>query len=203
MKWIWPLLFLSLHTLVVFGQKKVKAKADFYKEVKHVNKEGVENGSYEMKTKKGRVLITGQFDNGKKVGIWKFNDRRGQPYLTYDFDQGEVLHSALSLQVKKGDKWITLKDTPPHSNQIGEYVYTMYKEFNYPAIAYKNGVEGIVMVAVELDKTGMPSNSKVIRDIGANLGKETLRLASLLTIQWDIPDDQHYRILIPMKFAIK
>lgn len=74
----------------------------------------------------------------------------------------------------------------------------MYKEFDYPEQAYKDGAEGTIM-----DSNGNPSKSEVLRDIGAGLGEEALRLTDLLKIKWDLPDSRSYRVIVPIKFALK
>ena len=50
----------------------------------------------------------------------------------------------------------------------------------YPPIAKENGVEGTVVVQFIITKEGNIKDIKVIRDIGANCGKEAIRLIKLM-----------------------
>ncbi|MCB0634149.1 MAG: TonB family protein [Saprospiraceae bacterium] len=81
-----------------------------------------------------------------------------------------------------------------------EYVY---KQINYPAVARKNGVEGMVVVGFVVNTDGTISNAKVLRDIGAGCGDEALRVVNSMNkngIRW-IPGN-HEGKTVPVQFNL-
>jgi len=86
----------------------------------------------------------------------------------------------------------------------------IYKNIKYPAIARENGVEGTVVIQFVVDKDGGISESKVLRDIGAQCGDEALRVVKLMDqkgIKW-VPGKQRGRPVrvqfnLPVKFRLE
>ena len=56
----------------------------------------------------------------------------------------------------------------------------IYKNIKYPAIARENGVEGQVVVTFVVEKDGTVTDARVLRDIGAGCGQESLRIVELM-----------------------
>ncbi len=54
-----------------------------------------------------------------------------------------------------------------------EYIY---KNIRYPAMARENGVQGQVVVSFVVNKDGSVTDAKILRDKGAGLGEEALRI---------------------------
>ncbi len=54
-----------------------------------------------------------------------------------------------------------------------EYIY---KNIKYPAMARENGVQGQVVVSFVVNKDGSVTDAKILRDKGAGLGEEALRI---------------------------
>lgn len=85
----------------------------------------------------------------------------------------------------------------------------LYKHINYPAIARENGVEGTVVIQFVVEKNGSISGAKVVRDIGAQCGREALRVVNLMNSQgkrW-IPGKQRGKSVkvqfnLPIKFRL-
>ncbi len=87
-----------------------------------------------------------------------------------------------------------------------EYVQ---KELKYPEIAKENGVEGMVVASFIVMEDGTLSDIKVLRDIGAECGKEVKRVIEKMNIEklnW-IPGKQRgkavrVRFNLPVKFKL-
>ncbi len=83
------------------------------------------------------------------------------------------------------------------------------QNIQYPAIAKDNGVEGTVIVQVVIDKNGMIKTPIVVRDIGADCGKEALRVVNLMNeknLRWT-PGKQKGQTVnvqynLPVKFSL-
>jgi protein TonB len=86
----------------------------------------------------------------------------------------------------------------------------IYKNIKYPAIARENGVEGTVVIQFVVEKDGAISDAKIVRDIGAQCGQESLRVVNLMNsenLKW-IPGKQRGRPVkvqfnLPVKFKLE
>ena len=56
----------------------------------------------------------------------------------------------------------------------------IYKNIKYPAIARENGVEGQVVVTFVVEKNGKVTDARILRDIGAGCGQESLRIVNMM-----------------------
>lgn len=86
----------------------------------------------------------------------------------------------------------------------------LYSNIRYPAIARDNGVEGNVVLSFIVEKDGSISNPKVIRDPGAGLGDEALRIVDMmaeLPQKWTpgVQRGRNVRVqfILPVKFQLK
>ncbi|MEM9990883.1 MAG: TonB family protein, partial [Bacteroidota bacterium] len=85
----------------------------------------------------------------------------------------------------------------------------IYENIEYPKEAYAQKVEGTCVVQFVVNKNGQVCDAKVVRDIGAGCGAESLRVVELMKekgIQWN-PSTHHNRlkfvqINLPVKFRI-
>ena len=83
------------------------------------------------------------------------------------------------------------------------------ENLKYPEEAQKNGIEGVVVVQLLIDKTGRIQKPTVVKDIGGQCGAEALRLVKLMAqkdIHW-IPGQQDGQAEIvefnlPVKFSL-
>jgi protein TonB len=93
------------------------------------------------------------------------------------------------------------------SKKLLEFIY---KNIKYPAIARENGVEGTVVVQFVVEKDGSIEAAKVVRDIGAGCGEESLRVVELMNkknLKWT-PGKQRGRAVrvqfnLPVKFRLE
>lgn len=86
-----------------------------------------------------------------------------------------------------------------------EFIYTHVR---YPAKARQNGVEGAVVVSFVVEKDGSITNPKVIRNPGAGLGEEALRIVGMMADgeKWT-PGKQRgqnvrVQFIIPIRFEL-
>lgn len=80
----------------------------------------------------------------------------------------------------------------------------------YPSLARRNGVEGTVVISFIVETDGRLSDIKILRDIGANTGKEAVRLIEQMNergIRW-LPGQQRDQLVrvqynLPVKFRME
>ena len=85
----------------------------------------------------------------------------------------------------------------------------LYSHIKYPATARQNGVEGNVVISFVVEKDGSITDPKVIRDPGAGLGEESVRVVHMmgdLPEKW-IPGRQRgeavrVQFILPVKFQL-
>ena len=56
----------------------------------------------------------------------------------------------------------------------------VFSNIRYPELARVNGIEGTVVIAFVVDRTGQIQNPQIVRDIGAECGKEALRVVKMM-----------------------
>ncbi len=86
----------------------------------------------------------------------------------------------------------------------------LYGNIKYPAIARENGIEGNVVVSFVVEKDGAITDPKVIRDPGAGLGDESVRVVDMMSKlpqKWT-PGQQRgnavrVQFILPVKFELK
>ncbi len=61
-----------------------------------------------------------------------------------------------------------------------EVIQFLNKNIKYPALARENGVEGRVVVSFIVEKNGQITNIKILREPGAGLGTEAVRVVALM-----------------------
>ncbi len=82
----------------------------------------------------------------------------------------------------------------------------MYSKIKYPTVARTNDVEGLVVVQFVVAKDGSIVDVKILKDIGAGCGKETVRVAKGMP-KW-IPGKQRgkevsVRFNLPVQFKLR
>ena len=60
----------------------------------------------------------------------------------------------------------------------------LYKHLKYPTIAKENGVEGKIYIQFVVEKDGSITETKIVRDAGAGLGDESMRVVKKIN---DLP----------------
>lgn len=82
----------------------------------------------------------------------------------------------------------------------------IYDNIKYPSIARENGVEGTVYVSFVVEKDGSITDVKVVRDIGAGCGEESMRVVKKMP-RWQ-PGKQRGRPVrvqfnLPVKYKLQ
>lgn len=214
-------ILLTLLTLLTFtiswGQetkrKKYENESPPYKETYTVlkNNEEIKHGDYEKSHRS--LSVKGQYNNGKKVGIWEFIGNDGQLAQKIDFTNNKVTNfkpTDLSegYWIKTGD---TFKEGNPDEPPVfiggkGWFYYYFVTLLRYPADARRRNVEGKVYISATITKDGQMIDEKVEDGPGYGLSEEALRVFQLIPDDW-IParvngEAVDIKIVIPVTFKL-
>jgi len=72
--------------------------------------------------------------------------------------------------------FVIVEDMPEFPGGEQAMVDFIYDNLNYPTVAQKNGIEGLVVVSFIVNKDGSLSDIEVRRDIGGGCGQEAERV---------------------------
>jgi periplasmic protein TonB len=200
--------------LVAQDTKKIAISSDTppYEELYYVlrNDNTIKHGEY--KKSYGDRLIKGKFDNNKRIGIWDYLDRNGEPELRIDFDNQKVLINKPftfvdKFMIEKGDslKDVKLEEEPIFLGGRGNILYYLLG-LQYPVQARREGIQGTVLVSATITKEGKIIDEKVESGPSPVLNNEALRVIQLMPNEW-LPgkvngDEVDIRIFIPVKFKL-
>ena len=155
----------------------------------------VENEDYIVDYKNGRLKLEGSYLGQDPVNV-TFQETQVDPI----FKVVEEMPRFPGCEDMKG----TVNEKEECSKQkMLEFVYSNLK---YPAKARDAGVEGMCVVQFVIEKDGSIAEAKIVRDIGANCGVETLKVVNNFPI-W-IPGKQKGKAVrvqytLPVKFKLE
>ncbi len=86
----------------------------------------------------------------------------------------------------------------------------IYQNIKFPAIARENRIDGTAVVSFIVEKDGTVAELKVLRDPGARLGEEALRVVNLMNVQGKIwtpgrqaGENVRVQFNLPVKFRLQ
>lgn len=191
------LYILLMLSFVSFGQKKyktVKKKINLiHKEVYQIEKKSKlkEGFYYYIDTSKNDTLISGNYKDDKKVGLWKYYGRGKFPYLEYDFSTNKLISNRYritkdSTYIKKDDKYILDKvDSPQiHIGFKNQAEYDLAKSLTIPKSVIKNGTPTVFIYSFVISKDGILKNIKVEQSIDKEYDKKAIKTIKELDYNW-------------------
>ncbi len=114
--------------------------------------------------------------------------------------------SAQTTQTEKAEEkptyWVPNKALPAAEHYEGgiEAMYEFIgKELKYPALAMRNRVQGESIIGFTINEDGSTSGFKVLRNPGAGVGEEALRIARLLKFK---SPGYALNVSIPIQFKL-
>jgi hypothetical protein len=180
---------IGLLLLIAFGvtnlyAQKLKRKTQTtanIKEVFHIDrKTKIRQGrSYALRVDTKDTLSVGDYENGRRVGIWKFGHwKSGEEYLSYDFSSDVLIgmNDALladSFLVKTGNEFVYRKVDRPliyvgFNNELGVAIsqkIDVSKEM-------QKGETGVSVLSFGVDKTGALTGAKVVAPFSSSIEQQ-------------------------------
>jgi hypothetical protein len=201
------ILILSCAVYLSYGQvqtKKINKNINYYSEKYYVLKSdrNIKHGPFE-KRREGKLICKGQFNMNNKSGVWEYYNFSGDIELKYDFDSLKlVFWEKYNSDVEEGSRPVLF------IGSTVELLYSIAEEAKTPEEALQNNISEQVIVAVEIDSTGVAQNYYIKQGDYMFLLVEALRAVKEVTkdLQW-IPaqkegicvDSQYY---LPIKFTV-
>jgi periplasmic protein TonB len=140
---------------------------------------------------KGQLRVRGFYSENKRVGIWEFNDDKGETEQKVDFTNGQIMlyRSQLignTFKVYSGsDSVFALLDRPPlylgGTSRMKEHISS---EIVAPLHKANEKVLGTVFVEFIVDSTGKTSNHRILKGISPRCNAEALRVVRSLPDEW-------------------
>lgn len=175
----------------------------------------VRHGAYQLLMPKRKTVVKGQYNSGRKSGIWESYEEDGSLRMSYDYDTDKFI----ACHIKKEDnrtyrlaQSLSLLDTSisqkPVSLWPDTYIYSfLSKNLRYPEAAVEYGMGGKVLVSFVVDSYGHPGQFEVKNPIGFGMDEEAIRVLLLLPDLWlpgmvkDIPTAME--VTMPLTFRIE
>lgn len=194
------LLFLAciISSLFSFAQETkkivIKSKTPAFTEEFYVlvDSPDIRHGEY-VRTFNGEYGTSenGQYDRGKRVGIWQYKGFKGEIEQQIDFsNQKVILAKPLRLMTSsfiiQGDSLVenTASDLPLFLGGQSRISSYLIKHLEYPMSAKRVGMDGLVFVSAIVTKDGKLINEKVEMGLGYGLDEESIRVIQMLPDEW-------------------
>jgi periplasmic protein TonB len=210
------ILFLLTTSVHLFGQdtKKKTVSNDYpsYKETFYVLKSDEETKHGEYKKTYGGLLVKGQFENGKKAGVWEYYDRSGQLEQKIDFSANKIISTKpmtliKDYFIKDGElfKEVIPEEAPLFQGGQSGVIYYIWN-LRYPADARRMGTEGKVLISATITQDGKIIDEEILNGPGNGLREEALRVIEMIPDEW-FPGKVNgktvdIKIVIPVAFKL-
>ena len=176
-------------TSYVHGQETIlkEKKGESYYVLKSDPK--IKHGTYQY-SKKKQLIEKGQYDNGKKIGVWEFYDSDGSLEQKYDYSANQLLFNKSDSQFTNCKMIVEGKPTdkpevaPVFIGGFSRYKRLMMQNLKYPEEAKTKGLEGRETILVSLSKTGEITGLTIYKAIDQTLDQEAIRLINELPHEW-------------------
>ncbi|WP_282015309.1 energy transducer TonB [Marinifilum flexuosum] len=181
-----------------FGQKKYKRVkhqiTHLHKEIYQVDKKSKikEGFYYVVNTRTKDTLVTGEYLNNKRIGIWKFYKKDSTPHLEYDYDRNQLAsynsgNRIDSTFIKKGDKYVLDKVDNPQI-YIGfenQAEFDMIKKIKLPTELMEKHKSGSCLYSFIISKEGILKDITIEQSINKNLDKNAIKTIKELNYKWE------------------
>ncbi len=177
---------------------------------------GIRKGLFIDYHENGNKAKETNFEKGKEHGFQAIFDEEGNQVDLVEYVNG----------IKRGGGKTTAKSTTEKSGYVEVYdfgeeeIYKvveempeflggdkamlefMYSEIQYPAIAKKNGIEGLVVVDFVITPNGNITNASIKRDIGGGCGEEAIRIVKEMP-KWKPGKQRGKRVSVQFNLPVR
>lgn len=144
-------------------------------------------------TKNGRCKIrcSGNYSKGKKIGSWKFYNKKGELVQEYNYDSKKIISSTEttseeeSIVIMNGDTIKIKLDSPV--TFIGAYVMKNHyfsQNLHYPQSAIDKGLNGKVIVTFYIDENGNATGHFIKDKIGNGFDEAAIAAVKQIPNDW-------------------
>jgi protein TonB len=189
-------LFFLLICFNAFDQETVEVKTEgtevyevFYKLKK---KPYSKHGSYKVyRTSDNLLLVEGNYDMGKKSGIWTYYNSEGVVREKMDETTGKLTFynpdaDTVTTIIRVNGNTERVKLDWPVEYAEGESAMwkTIQTNIEYPEIAREEGISGEILISFFVGTDGIAREHAVLKGVAPILDEEALRVVKLLSDKW-------------------
>lgn len=194
----------------VVNKDKVSNLTEIYYVRKQEN--SIKQGEYTLVGPDKKVYIQGTYFNSQRTGVWTFCRYSGELSRKFDFDKDSVVEYKLNeedstaVMVRSIDGWQKKEVSSPPFPLYGDLNFIIGHNLTYPAKDKHDGVQGTVVVAILIDKSGVVVASGIKKGVDELLDQEALRLISQIPVWYPAVDNgkkMSCEFLIPVRFVLK
>lgn len=155
------------------------ASAKHQKMINYWNEKGekiVDNGNGFLESKDDYLTEKGNYKNGFKDGKWTGSSLKNTFSYEEIYSEGELV-SGVSIEHDGTKNEYTSLEVRPEPIKGMEHFYKyISSNFIAPKSAYKNKIQGKIIVAFVVDKEGKIVEPKITRSLGSELDNEAIRI---------------------------
>ncbi|WP_104384368.1 energy transducer TonB [Sphingobacterium sp. HMA12] len=157
------------------------------------------NGTFEFKNKKDTER--GQYANGVREGLWEGTFHKGKNRFEEWYENGTLTKAFTTDSTGNKHPYTQREVQPEYPGGIKKLMTFIAQNYNYPKEALNARVSGQLLISFVIETTGIPSEFKVINDLGygtAASGIEVIQKAKKWTpgYQFGLPVRVQYSLPI-------
>ncbi|MEJ8757894.1 energy transducer TonB [Pontibacter sp. H259] len=174
----------------------------------------VKHGPYVMQGRNWKC--EGQYDMGNRSGVWAFYDWQGNLDYKFDFSKNEEVYANRKsdtlrneIDVYTAGKYVKMEvdNRPFYMGGESRMMAHLARNIRYPAEAVRAHVQGMAVIAIEINEAGQATAFEIKEKVGAGLEEEALRVVRMLPHEW-VPamvDGKPVtaKIYVPVRFSIR
>lgn len=186
-----------------------------YKEVYSIltTDKKIKHGKYVSYGRNNKIQEKGEYELGKKIGLWEFYNWDGELEQKYNFTDNKIdwntsKESKLIIQTEVNGVFVDIKPDQFPVFIGGYYRLTRFVfALKYPVEARRNGTQGTVVISAIITVDGRMIDEKVEFGIGSGCDKEALRVLKEIPDEWISArhngELRNVKIFYPVKFKLE
>jgi len=155
------------------------ASAKHQKMINYWNEKGektVTNGNGFLESKDDYLTEKGSYKNGFKDGKWTGNSLKNTFSYEETYTEGELVSGVSFESDGTKNEYTSLELRPEPIKGMEHFYKYISKNFKAPKSAYKNKIQGKIIVGFVVDKEGKIIEPKILKSLGTELDNEAINV---------------------------
>lgn len=174
--------------------KIIKKNSPDYSEIYSVDKKTKrKDGAYLKLNKLTKdTLVSGNYSNNIKSGLWKYYDKSKNIYLTYNFENKYL--NRLSPKISETDSFFIKKDSlfvlekvdspPIYLGYKDEFRITLSDNLILPVEIIENKITGFCVCTFVVDEQGKMKDIQIEKSLNKKFGKNIIQTLEAINGDW-------------------
>jgi TonB family protein len=163
----------SVYLEVTWASSKYEKIINFWNEK---GEKTVDNGDGLLESKDDYLTEKGYYKNGYKDGKWIGNSLTNTFSYEENYSEGELVSGISFESDGTKNEYTSLEVKPAPVKGMSHFYKYISNNFNAPNSAYKNKIQGKIIVTFVVDKEGKIVEPKITRSLGNELDDEAIRI---------------------------